>query len=301
MPSWVASNASMAGLRPPKTVTQWPVNTSGKSPLAPGGDAAAASATSGKIVSGPAREKFEAGKARLAADDVEGAIADFGEAARLDPKFDDAFVQRGQAYFKMGNVERAVADFSQALRIDPRNALAYKARGMALLYKNDTDGAIIDLTKAIQYAEIDPGSISTLEVFYARRSRSALYDHKQLYDRELIDLSAMIDGFWKNPELAATLKGTYGEAGASALVASIYRLRSLVHLKRKSVDSAVGDLSFALQLDPAHALQFLVERARIQEKAGRNEQAAADYKQALDLNPKSEDLKAALARVKKHS
>ena len=296
MPSWVASNAGLIDLRPPKTVTQWP-SAAGPSPLAPGGMALATSATSGRIVSGPARERFESGKARLAADDVEGAIADFSEAIRLDPRFDDAFLQRGQASFRIGNVERAIADFTQALELDPRSFAAYKARGMAFFYKNQTDDALIDLTRAIQFAMLEPAGVPAIELFYARRSRATLYDRKQLYDREILDLTAMIDGYWKNPELAATLKAAYGDEGTLALVAALYKQRSSAHLRRKSIDSAIGDLSLAMRIDQAHALQYLVERARLQESAGRRAEAAADYRQALALNPGSDDLRAALARV----
>jgi tetratricopeptide (TPR) repeat protein len=169
---------------------------------------------------------------------------------------------------------------------------------MAMLYKNDSDSALIDLTRAIQFADMAPGTVPAIEMFYARRSRAALYDRKQLYDREIFDLTTMIDGFWKSPELAATLKTTYGEPGTSALIAALYKQRSNAHLRRRSIDAAIGDLSLAMQLDTPHALQYLVERARIQEGAGRRDQAAADYRQALELNPKSDEIKAALARLK---
>lgn len=248
--------------------------------------------------SAPARERFERAMSRTRADDGERALADFSEAIRLDPQFVEAYQQRGQARFKNGDVEGAVADFTRAATLDPRHAGAFKARGMAMLYQGNDDAAIADLTKAIQYGDADQSRLPAIEVFYARRSRAALYDRKQLYDNELGDLNAMIDGYWKRPELAAGLRATYREQGAANLIASVYRMRASVHLRRSNVDAAVGDMSFAIQLDQQRSLQFTLERARILENAGRRPQATADYERALELNPGNVEAKTALARLR---
>ena len=296
-PEWVAMYASLSETIPARRVKK-PVFTAPALPAQASAGASANDAAPVRTANATARERYTRGIDLAKNDNLEGAVSDFSEAIRLDPKFTDAYVQRGQAMFKNGNAERAIADFSQALQIDPRNAPAFKARGMAMLYKGDDDGAIVDLTKAIQYAEIDPSIIPSIEVFYARRSRASLYDRKQLYDRELIDLTAMIDGYWRDPSLAAALKNTYREQGAAALVATIYRLRSGVHQKRANLDAAIGDLSFALQLDPSRTLQFLIERGRLLETAGRREQATTDYQQALELSPNNTDVRNSLARLK---
>ena len=295
-PEWVAMYDSLSQTIPAVRVKN--PKFSAPVPNTPATAAAPGSSVPVRSASATAREKFDHGVSLASTDNLDGALADFSEAIRLDPKFSDAYVQRGQAMFKNGNADRAIADFTQALQIDPRNAGAFKARGMAMLYKGDDDGAIIDLTKAIQYAEIDPASIPAVEVFYARRSRASLYDRKQLYDRELIDLTAMIDGYWKNPGLATALKTTYRDQGAATLLASIYRLRAAVNQKRSNPDNAIGDLSLAIQLDPQRALPFVIERARILEATGRKDQAAADYQQALSLSPANTDVKNALERLR---
>lgn len=300
-PEWVAMYDGLAQAIPARRVKNPTFTIPAPAPVATDAPANGTPASSQTVHSADAlaREKFAHGVDLASADNLDDAIADFSEAIRLDPKLADAYVQRGQAMFKNGNADSAIADFSQALQIDPRHATAYKARGMTRLYKSDDDGAISDLSKAIQYAELDPASIPPAEVFYARRSRATLYDRKQLYDRELADLNAMIDGYWKNPGLAAALKSTYREQGAATLLASIYRLRALVHQKRSNLDNAIGDLSFAIQLDPQRALPFLIERARLLEAAGRKDQAVADYQQALALSPANTDVKNALERAKR--
>ena len=169
---------------------------------------------------------------------------------------------------------------------------------MALLYKGDEAAALEDLTRAIQIAEADGTRLTALELFFARRSRVAMYVRKQSDERELFDLGAMIDAYWKNPDLADALKANYGTQGAAAVIASIYRQRAALYQQRANIDGAIADLSLALQLDPAHTLPILAERARLQEAAGRREQALADFKRALELNPRYEEARQALVRLK---
>ena len=245
-----------------------------------------------------ARERYERGLVRARADEVEKSLADFSEAIRADPQFTEAYLQRGQARFKNGDVDGAVADFTHVAKLDPRNAPAFKMRGMAMLYQGNDDAAIADLTKAIQYAEAEPGRLPALETFYARRSRAALYDRKQLFDNELVDLNAMLEGYWKWPELSSALRASYRENGAANLIASIYRMRASVQLKRANVDAAIADMSFAIQLDQQRALQFTLERARIQEGAGRASAALADYQRVLELNSGNVEAQIALSRLR---
>lgn len=229
--------------------------------------------------------------------DPDGAIRDFSAAIRIDPNFSDAYVQRGNARFKNGSPDLAIADFRDAIRIDARNAAAFKARGMARLYNADEEGALDDLSKAIQIAETEAARLPVIDLFFARRTRAGIYSRKQAGDRELFDLSAMLDAYWKNPDLADALKANYGIQGATSLMATIYRQRAALYIQRANADGAIADLSFALQLDPTRAIQLILERARIQEAAGKREQAAADFKRVLQINPRIEEAKQAVARL----
>jgi len=199
--------------------------------------------------------------------------------------------------FKNGDAELAILDFDEAIRTDPRNAAAFKARGMAVLYKGDEDAALDDLTHAIQITEADPARLSPLELFFARRSRATIFGKRKTDERELFDLSAMVDAYWKNPDLADALKTNYGTQGAAAVLASIYRQRAALYQQRANADGAVADLSIAAQLDPTHAGLIVTERARVQEAAGRREQALADYKRVLALNPRQEEARQAVQRL----
>jgi tetratricopeptide (TPR) repeat protein len=93
------------------------------------------------------------GEAHYAKGDYDGAIADFSEAIRLDPKFAIAFSGRGLAYSAKGDHDRAIADFNEAIRLDPKSRIAFYNRGLAYDAKGDYDRAIADYTEAIR---LDP-------------------------------------------------------------------------------------------------------------------------------------------------
>lgn len=286
-PSWISTYATLASKSPPE-----PSPDASGTKTAPGNPAATAAAK-------PATdERFERGLQQAKDGDPELAIRYFTDAIRADPNFSDGYLQRGNMRFKNGNADLAIDDFNEAIRTNPQNAAAFKSRAMVLLYKGDEPSALDDLTRAIQIAETDAPRLSALELFFARRSRVAIYARRHAEERQLFDLSAMIDAYWRNPDLADALKVNYGVQGSATVIASIYRQRAALYQQRDNIDGAIGDLSHALQLDPAHALAIIVERARMEEASGRREQALADFRRALELNPRSEEARLALTRLK---
>lgn len=82
--------------------------------------------------------------------DYDDAIADFGEAIRLDPKLAGAFIGRGKAHGAKGHLDLAIFDFSQAIRLDPTVANVYYERGNAYFRKGDYDRAISDFDQAVR-------------------------------------------------------------------------------------------------------------------------------------------------------
>jgi len=246
-----------------------------------------------------ARDLTESAKLSIKNGNLDRATRDLTAAIRAEPLYADAYVIRGQALFQLGETEQAIADYNEGIRLDPRNAVAIRARGMAELYKGDEGAALSDLGKAIQIAEAEPARMPAIDLFYAHRNRAALFESKRQYDREIYDLSAMIDAYWKDPLLAAALRTSYRETGAASLIGSIYRLRAHAHLHKGSPDAAVTDLSYALELDQQHTVALLLERGHLQETLGRREPAILDFQRVLDeFNPAHEEAKTALARLK---
>ncbi|PMB44794.1 hypothetical protein CEN39_27830, partial [Fischerella thermalis CCMEE 5201] len=81
--------------------------------------------------------------------DYKGAIADYTEAIRLNPKYDEAYNDRGIARSELGDKQGAIADFNTAIKINPNYANAYNNRGNARSDLGDKQGAIADYNTAI--------------------------------------------------------------------------------------------------------------------------------------------------------
>ena len=85
--------------------------------------------------------------------DYKGAITDYTQVLKIDPKLESAYVNRGREKYQLQDDRGAIADFTKAIEINKDNPETYIRRGSAKYALKDYKGAIIDYTKAI---EIDP-------------------------------------------------------------------------------------------------------------------------------------------------
>ena len=108
----------------------------------------------------------------------DAAIADYGQALRIDPNDTQAYYNRGIAYHRKGQYDLAIADYSRALRIDPKFAKAYNNRGIAYHRKGQYDLAIADYSRALR---IDSNNA---EVWY---NRGKAYQRTGRYDQARAD------------------------------------------------------------------------------------------------------------------
>jgi len=82
--------------------------------------------------------------------DLDGAIADFDHAIKLNPKDDAPYYNRAQAKHLKNDTAGAIADYTRAIELGSTNPAAYNNRGNARAENNDRDGAIADYTRAIE-------------------------------------------------------------------------------------------------------------------------------------------------------
>jgi tetratricopeptide (TPR) repeat protein len=75
---------------------------------------------------------------------LEEAEASFLKSIRLDPRFVEAFLNRGNLYRKQKKYDRAVADFTSALSIQAHCENAFYFRGFAKYESGDRAGACAD-------------------------------------------------------------------------------------------------------------------------------------------------------------
>jgi tetratricopeptide (TPR) repeat protein len=100
-----------------------------------------------------ANEYKNRGMEYFAKGDHDRAIADYNEAIRLDPKYEDPFANRCASYLLKKDYGRAIADCNEAIQLDPKDAYAYTNRGVAYYAKGDLDRAIADYDQALK---LDP-------------------------------------------------------------------------------------------------------------------------------------------------
>lgn len=100
---------------------------------------------------GRAAAYYNRGNAHAANGDQAGAIADYDEAIKLEPKNALALNNRGTAHSDKGEFDAAIGDFGAAIKHDARFASAYFNRANAYAANGEADRAIADYTTAIKH------------------------------------------------------------------------------------------------------------------------------------------------------
>ena len=200
---------------------------------------------------------YNRGRVWQAAGVYHNAIDLYSYAIKLDPKHAGAYRQRGLAWFMAGDVKRARTDMDAAIRLDPNEAGAYLERSYVRHAARDVSGAIADLTKAIR---INP------DLAVAYRDRARILIEKNDFKRATAD---------------------FGEAiRIEPDKASHHANRGYVHFFRADFAAAAADLQRAAELEPDHyndvAPQVLF-RYLARTRAG--QEARAELEAVSDVSP----------------
>jgi tetratricopeptide (TPR) repeat protein len=107
------------------------------------------------------------GRDQLLQGDVDGAIAAYAEAIRINPKFAAAYQDRGDVFKERGDYARAVENYDQAIDLGLTDPPVYGGRGLMQFYLGDFAKAAADLTFATQ-AQTDAYSLLLLYLSIAR-------------------------------------------------------------------------------------------------------------------------------------
>ena len=97
------------------------------------------------------------GTALLRQGGAEEAAAQYREALRTDPDFEQAHNNLGNILLMQGQTGDAIVQYRAVLRIDQSNALAHNNLGEALYEQGQSTESIIQTEKAV---ELDPGTVS---------------------------------------------------------------------------------------------------------------------------------------------
>ena len=161
------------------------------------------------------------GSARLALNDVTGAIADANTVLSHDPNSIVAYQLRSRAYEKSGDLSKSKTDQQQVLKLrwmpefqkahaaiqkDPKDVEAYFKRGAAKNILGDKAGTFQDYDKALK---LDPSNVQGLI------QRSILFESKQNNQAALKDINQAIGLDAKNVEAYEIRAEIYTKLGES--------------------------------------------------------------------------------------
>jgi tetratricopeptide (TPR) repeat protein len=186
------------------------------------------------------KEYFNRGLEKQQRGDNQGAINDYNETIRLNPKNADAYLCRGNAKSALGNKEGAISDFNEVIRINPNHSIAYSNRGNEKKDLGDNQGAITDYTESIR--------LKNPELHLP-------YNNRGIAKRALEDKQGGIS----DHDQAIRLNPSYAEA---------YNNRGNDKDDLGDKEDAIADYNEAIRLNPDYAL-FYYSRGLI--KKGRNE------------------------------
>jgi tetratricopeptide (TPR) repeat protein len=198
------------------------------------------------------------------------AVADFGRAIEARP--DDyalAHFHRAQSLRTLQRYREARDDYSAALRLQPDRSDWLLARGLTNLNLKDFDAALADCGEAARRRPADPVPRYLVGVIHLGRRQ---------FDRAVPAL-----------ERAMAAKPDYPKP---------YLARAQVRLRQGRLADALTDVNLALdRLPPTKKAEALNDRADVYRATSRLDEAAADYRQSVALEPKQPDAYIGLALV----
>jgi tetratricopeptide (TPR) repeat protein len=150
--------------------------------------------------------------------------------------------------------DQLIAEATKVIEIEPRNRLAYQLRGGAYFEKADYRRALEDTTKSI---ELDPTDWNELNV------RAAIYSRMGEHRLAIADNNKAVE--------------------IAPQVAAVYSNRSSTYQHAGEMDNALRDINKAISLSPRGYYYFA--RGKMLDSLGRTEEAIADYRSALRLEP----------------
>jgi tetratricopeptide (TPR) repeat protein len=225
---------------------------------------------------------YDRGSAWRLKGEYDKAIADYDRAITLDPRYEDAFVNRGVAYARKGDADRAISEFTTALMLDGSDVAAYRNRADAYVDKGDLALAREDYDEAIRRAPADADAFRGRGYlhFYAGQFAAAADDLARVVASEPDDVYAML---WR--QLAAARAGTgNGDSLESAAAARTDWPGPVIELMlgRRTAEATLAAASTPAQQCEA---QFYVGEWTF--LRGDKPGAAAAWRTAVDRCPKS--------------
>jgi tetratricopeptide (TPR) repeat protein len=217
---------------------------------------------------------------------IDQAIGDYQAITRLNPKLAAAYNNLGRLYWQKGNLEAAITTLKHACKLNPALAAAHAMIGFSYYEMRHFTAAQRELAEALKLRPTD----RNVKLFLAR-SMEAAGDFEGAM--ELLDQLRKEDP--RNPEVLFSLGSVYAELAKSTLTA-IQTIDPNSYLVE--VLLARSDEAQELYSDAAVHYNKAIEKAPIPNVpdlyyhyghvlwlAGHFQEALAEYRRVLELNP----------------
>jgi tetratricopeptide (TPR) repeat protein len=227
--------------------------------------------------------------------DYPGALADYNQVLRIDPKYALAYNNRG--YLKMqrlNDVNGALDDFNRSISINPTFATAYNNRGFLKEDKlNDFNGALADYGKSLQIDPTDAKVYNNRGLLKAEKMndiKGALADYGRAIAADPKYFNAYINRGFLRSEKLNDQKGALADYNQVVAInpkyAVGYNLRAV--LKADSFNDpqgALADYNQAIALDSKYAVVYLNRGILKDDVLNDPDGALSDYNQVIALDP----------------
>lgn len=203
----------------------------------------------------------------LSAGRTDQALARLKELAAINERWYDIHLLMGDAYVAKHEIEHALGEYAAAAALNPTSAAPSLSAARALIAQGNVDGAA---QKIEQAAKLEPDSSEVA------LERGRVAERREQYESALADY-----------ETSIRLNGSDPRARARLADLAV-RLRQL----------DVAGREFTVLLGMKYRLaETHYGLGRVAELRGNKPRAAAEYRQALAINPALAEAKAALARL----
>jgi tetratricopeptide (TPR) repeat protein len=233
------------------------------------------------------------GIARFQGGDVPGALADFRQAALLDPTYAEPLNNSGILRQTLGQLAQAVADFDRALALRPDYPEALTNRGRARLALGNATGARADFDRALELLNNAPFAASVLHNRAMLRQISgdaagALADFDQALAIDPAHTATYIcrgNLRKETGDLDGALADFEAALAQNPLVslAAAYHGRGGVRVLRSDFAGAIADYDRALAIEPEQYHLYISRGNARYHK--RDPRGLLDFRMAFRLNP----------------
>ena len=224
------------------------------------------------------------------------AISDFSNALRLKPENAETLDLRARCLFSISSFDLAIADASEAIRLEPGRASFHMHRGSILVsrslkrdLKDDLNQAIADYSEAARLDPHDALLFTNRAIAFYNQKNFGLATLDAITADELNPRQIAADHMKDVANLSKQaadriLVGRNDENQEDLTFASALFDRGVAHYVLKRDETAIKDLSEAINLDPGSSLSYAF-RGRIHLRNKQWDSAIQDFNSAIRLKP----------------